>query len=251
MPEVCLCGYTVGRPTSHPLHWHHCPLYRPIHTQGHHSGVKDLQEECTSTGNPSIREPPEDGGTRADLSVQLLLGQKDLDLAYTDCTAPSYATGASKNMLSAAAKREKQKITHHQANSASHGATFSPFVIERLGGWGNYAVAFAKTLAEEACGNGLGEYATVYKRVVEVMSVSMHKANHRTVSQGLKDSRFHAVRAARNSKKKFRDGASIIIPSSRFYSRLKWRNWIGRRDEPPRRYSPYPLCNRIEDHSHP
>jgi hypothetical protein len=154
---------------------------------------------------------------------------------YTDSTAPSYATGASKNMLSAAAKREKQKITHHQANSASHGATFSPFVIERLGGWGNYAVAFAKTLAEEACGNGLGEYATVYKRVVEVMSVSMHKANHRTVSQGLKDSRFHAVRAARNSKKKFTDGASIIIPSSRFYSRLKWRNWIGRRDEPPHR----------------
>jgi hypothetical protein len=132
--------------------------------------------------------------------------------------------------------REKEKIKKHQANSKAHGAAFKPFVIERRGGWGMEAKMLAKLLAKEATINGqCKDHNLFYKRIVEEMSVSMHKGNFLMLHRGITDSRFHVARLTRNQNARIA-GPLDVMPTAPFFKRIAWMRAADKSALSQRRY---------------
>jgi hypothetical protein len=81
----------------------------------------------------------------------------------------------------------------------------------------------AKLLAEEATINEQCKGPIIfYKRIVEEMSVSMHKGNFLMLHRGVTDSRFHAARLTRNQNARIA-GPLGVMPTDPFFKRMAWR----------------------------
>jgi hypothetical protein len=164
-----------------PFHALHCPVGSQYLTLRHDSCNQTLASECRALGAATTIEPQTivfSDNRHPDCAVVAGNTEYMLDVTVRSPLAPSYNRIASLP-LGVAKAAEAQKIAKYAKQIDEQNASFVPFALEALGGWGPAACNFAHNLAIHAEQSTDLSRNEALMQFVQAVSMSIQRGNAR------------------------------------------------------------------------
>jgi len=196
MPMRCVCGTNPGLDS---FHFHTCPLHRRREINTRHDQIKHtLARLARLAGFAGVRVEPRMHDAdrargqlqdRADLEIVGAFHTTMVDISVTHPCAATYVHQAAQRPLSAATRRERNKINRYMEAARARGARFLPFVMESYGAFGKEADKFVRVLAAEAAMNHVMLESEFVDMARSQLAFALQRGNTLVELSGLRNAR--------------------------------------------------------------
>jgi hypothetical protein len=121
-------------------------------------------------------------GKRPDATVHFAHENSMIDCSITHPSAPSFCQAAAGRALSAASRREKQKIAKFGPLARAEGSRFVPFVLESFGSFGDQAIKYIREIRQNSIEPHATPITSAY--MVRILAVCLQAGNAFTLLSG-------------------------------------------------------------------
>ena len=193
LPRQCSCQAVLQHD---PLHFYSCgKLKQSAMTMRHDLIVRTLSRYVQRAGGSCYVEPKFYLGKRPDVHIFFPSSRTMVDVSVIHPGALSFARQAHVP-LAAAHLRERQKVSKYRKVAEGESASFVPFVLETLGGFGTQALKFVSDVASLARENlSLAQSEPDFRgSMVRCLAIALQVGNAHVALCGSLMSREHAGR---------------------------------------------------------
>eukprot|EP00456_Euglypha_rotunda_P049757 TRINITY_DN3993_c0_g2_i4.p1 TRINITY_DN3993_c0_g2~~TRINITY_DN3993_c0_g2_i4.p1 ORF type:complete len:427 (-),score=23.61 TRINITY_DN3993_c0_g2_i4:53-1333(-) len=181
LPANCKCGANLR---TDPHHFLSCKyIKRAAATHRHNMILNKLSFVLSKAGAAVYIEPNWFEGKRPDAQVNFVHENVMIDASVTHPSSPSLCQGAANKPLSAAEKREKQKIAKYDELAKSEECRFVPFVLESFGSFGNRAIKFIREIRLSSIEPHAATPITA-AYIVRILAITLQAGNAATLLSG-------------------------------------------------------------------